>query len=176
MFNISQNHPRDNLILKCFFYLGLRNSELRNLEKDDVDLINNSIKVVMGKGKKDRHVSIPHHLREELTNWIKHCDKYVFRGRGDKGLLNDRTLRRIVKKYAILAGLRKAVEIHPHTLRHSYATLLQNQGLPLNAIQRLLGHENIETTTIYTHLGTKKIEELVQKAFDNAFKELNDSK
>jgi integrase/recombinase XerD len=80
-------------------------------------------------------------------------------------MLSDRHIRRIVKGYAIKAGIRKPEEIHPHTLRHSYATHLQNQGLPLNAIQQILGHENIETTTIYLHLGTERIRDLVEKAF-----------
>lgn len=173
LFNVSQDHPRDNLILKCFFYLGLRNSELRKLEKDDIDLINGTIKVVQGKGYKDRIVNLPTHLGAELENWLNHCDKIVFKGRGNKGLLNDRTIRRIVKKYAMLAGIRKASEIHPHTLRHSYATLLQNRDVPLNAIQAALGHKNLETTTIYMHLGVEKRGKLIQKAFDDAFRELS---
>ena len=172
VFQASQDHKRDNMILKCFFYLGLRNDELRRLQKDDIDLVNDMVKVVQGKGDKDRYVSIPSHLLDELTEWLKHCDKNVFIGRGAMGLLNDRTLRRIVRKYAILAGLRKPEEVHVHTMRHSYATLLQNYGVPLNAIQETLGHKNMETTRIYLHLDIKRRAEMIQKAFDEAFKEL----
>ena len=172
MFEASKNNRRDNMILKTLFYLGLRNDELRKLRKDDIDLINNQVKVVQGKGKKDRYVSIPSHLLDELKEWLKECDKLVFGGRGEKGLINDRTFRRIVKKYAILTGLRKPEEVHVHTLRHSYATLLQNYGVPLNAIQETLGHENLETTIIYTHLGIRRRAEMIQTAFDDAFKEL----
>jgi integrase len=172
LFEVSSENRRDNMLLKCLFYLGLRNDEIRRLRRDSIDLINGNVKVVQGKGKKDRYVSIPSHLMPELKEWLKHCGPIVFSGRGEKGLLNDRTLRRIVKKHAYIAGLRSPEEIHVHTLRHSYATLLQNYGVPLNAIQEALGHERIETTRIYLHLGIKRRAEMIQKAFDDAFKEL----
>ena len=161
MFAVSHSNPRDNLLLKCMFYLGLRNSEVRNLRVDDIDLINRLVKVVQGKGKKDRYVPIPTaELAEEIRKWI---------GERKEGLLfhiSDRHLRRIVKNYAEKAGIRKPEEIHPHTLRHSYATQLQNSGVPLNVIQQILGHERIETTTIYVHLGMEKLREHVEKAFN----------
>ena len=81
--------------------------------------------------------------------------------------LSDRHIRRIVKAYAVKAGIRKPEEVHPHTLRHSYATFLQNQGTPLNVIQETLGHSNIETTTVYVHLGIDKKKELIEKAFSS---------
>ncbi len=159
MFKASYSNKRDNLILKCLFYLGLRNSELQKLRIEDIDLINDNIKVVQGKGKKDRYVPISYpKLIADLKNWI---------GENREGLLfyiSDRHIRRIVKQYAFAAGIRKPEEVHPHTLRHSYATYMQNKGLPLNSIQGLLGHKNIETTTIYTHLGIDKVKELAEKA------------
>ncbi|MEM7827896.1 MAG: tyrosine-type recombinase/integrase [Candidatus Aenigmatarchaeota archaeon] len=152
--------PRDRLLLKCLFYLGLRNSEVQKLRIEDIDLINRHVKIVAGKGKKDRYVPIP---IPELVNEIK---AYIGERRdGFLFYLSDRHIRRIVKKYAKLAGIRKYEEVHPHTLRHSYATLLQNKGVPLNVIQEMLGHSSIETTTIYVHLGLEKMREWIEKAF-----------
>ncbi len=160
MLEASKDSPRDNLLLKCLFYLGLRNSEAQKLDIGDIDLINRTVKVVSGKGGKDRYVPIP---TDELVEELRKA----FRGREEGRLFNisDRHIRRVVKNYAVKAGVRKPSEVHPHTLRHSYATHLQNQGVPLNVIQSMLGHERIETTTIYTHLGLERARELVEKAF-----------
>ena len=159
MFNVAENE-RDKLILKCLFYLGLRNSELINLKIEDIDLINGNVKVVQGKGKKDRYVPIPNkEFADELERYIGD------RREGKLFFITDRHVRRIVKYYARKAGIRKYEEVHPHTLRHSYATHLQNSGVPLNVIQQILGHERIETTTIYVHLGVQKIKEYVEAAF-----------
>jgi len=166
MFRVSAERKRDSMLLKCMYYLGLRNSEVRTLHKDDIDTINNTVKVVQGKGKKDRYVPVPEGFSRELRTYIKPLDGFVFQGRsGKEGTLSDRHIRRIVKSYAKTTNVRKWEEIHPHTLRHSYATHLQNNGVPLNVIQSMLGHERIETTTIYTHLGIDKAREFVDQAF-----------
>jgi integrase/recombinase XerD len=167
MIAASSKNSRDSMVIKCLFYLGMRNSELRNLHIEEMDYINRMVKVVQGKGRKDRYVPIPsREFAAELRELAgKRTRGLLIEGRGTDNMLSDRHIRRIVKKYAIEAGIRKPEEIHPHTLRHSYATYLQNQGLPLNAIQQVLGHENIETTTIYLHLGTERIRDLVEKAF-----------
>jgi len=160
MFKASSGEARDNLLLKSLFYLGLRNSEAQNLRIEDIDLINGNVKVVQGKGAKDRYVPIP---TEEFAAEIK---KYILNQQtGKLFYISDRHIRRIVKDYAIKAGIRKPEEVHPHTLRHSYATFLQNQGTPLNIIQEILGHARIDTTTIYVHLGMEKKKEFVVKAF-----------
>jgi len=163
MLEASKSNKRDNLLIKCMFYLGLRNSEVINLRVEDVDLINRLVKVVQGKGKKDRYVPIPtQELVNELKEWIgERTEGRVFH-------VSDRHLRRIVKHYAFKAGIRKPEEIHPHTLRHSYATHLQNTGVPLNVIQQILGHERIETTTIYVHLGMERMREHIERAFRTA--------
>ena len=162
MFRVSKG--RDQLLLKSLYFLGLRNSEAQNLLIEDIDSINKTVKVVQGKGKKDRFVPIPGAFSEELKSFIGERNNYLFEGRS-KGRISDRHIRRIVKSAAILAGVRKADEIHPHTMRHSYATHLQNQGVPLNVIQSILGHARLETTTIYTHLGIERTKEWVEKAF-----------
>lgn len=162
MFKASSDSNRDNLMLKCMFYLGLRNSEVENLRIEDIDLINGNVKVVQGKGKKDRYVPIPtRSFASELqaATGYQHTGKLFY--------VSDRHIRRIVKSYAVKAGIRKPEEVHPHTLRHSYATFLQNQGTPLNVIQDILGHARIDTTTIYVHLGMDKKKELIEKAFGN---------
>ena len=162
MFQVSQG--RDNMLLKCLYYLGLCNSEAQSLRIEDIDVINKTVKVVQGKGRKDRYVPIPGMFGEELRGFIGGRNGFVFEGRS-AGKLSDRHVRRIVKLYAHKAGVRMAREIHPHTLRHSYATHLQNSGVPLNVIQNILGHARLETTTIYTHLGLERTKEWVEKAF-----------
>jgi integrase/recombinase XerD len=160
MFEQAKSSPRDALLLKCMFYLGLRNSEVKNLNIDDIDMINRNVKVVKGKGKKDRYVPIPtDQLIQEIRQYIQN------RQEGPLFNISDRHSRRLVKGYAVAAGIRKAGEVHPHTLRHSYATHLQNQGVPLNVIQQILGHERIETTTVYVHLGLERVREHVERAF-----------
>jgi site-specific recombinase XerD len=167
MIAVSEKNKRDNMIIKCLFYLGLRNSELRGMKVDDIDFINRTVKVVQGKGRKDRYVPIPSkEFAAEIRSWAgKRTRGLLIEGRGNDSMLSDRHARRIVKKYAIEAGIRKPEEIHPHTLRHSYATHLQNQGLPLNYIQQVLGHERIETTTVYVHLGVERLRDQIEKAF-----------
>jgi integrase/recombinase XerD len=165
MFVESEHVPRDNMLLKCMYYLGLRNSEIRTLKIEDIDTINSTVKVIQGKGKKDRYVPIPAGFSGELKAYIKGRSFFLFGGRNSEGTLSDRHIRRIVKTHAVAAGIRKAEEIHPHTLRHSYATHLQNSGTPLNVIQGMLGHERIETTTIYTHMGIDKAREFIDQAF-----------
>jgi len=166
MFRVSESSTRDNILMKCMYFLGLRNSEVRNLRIEDIDLINNTVKVVQGKGKKDRYVPIPKGFSEELRSFIgERRNGLLFTGRGSGGGLSDRHIRRIVKSYAHKANVRKYEEIHPHTLRHSYATHLQNSGVPLNVIHNLLGHSRLETTTIYTHMGLEKAREFVENAF-----------
>ena len=161
MFEAAKDKPRDIALLKCLFYLGLRNAEAQKLDIGDIDLINETVKVVQGKGKKERYVPIP---TDDLVVDLRKA--FSSRTEGPLFTISDRHIRRIVKEYARKAGVRKHEEIHPHTLRHSYATLLQNNGMQLNAIQRVLGHKNIETTTLYIHLGIDNIKAAVKKAFE----------
>jgi site-specific recombinase XerD len=166
MFKSAVTFPRDNMILKCLYYLGLRNSELRSLRVEDIDSINRTVKVIQGKGKKDRYVPIPGDFAAELRAFISgKSSGLLFEGRNEDGALSDRHLRRIVKEYARLANVRKHEEVHPHTLRHSYATHLQNSGVPLNIIQNMLGHTRLETTAIYTHMGIDRAREFIDHAF-----------
>jgi integrase/recombinase XerD len=160
---------RDLILLKSLYYMGLRNSEIQKMLIEDVDIINRLVKVVQGKRGKDRYVPIPEGFANDLRTWIGgRSEGPLFVGRsGDHKMISDRHIRRIVKKYAQMANVRKYEEIHPHTLRHSYATHLQNQGVPLNVIQNMLGHSNIQTTTIYTHMGIDQAKKHINEAFED---------
>lgn len=166
VFSAAEGRERDQMLMKTMYFLGLRNSEAQGLLIDDMDTINRVVKVSRGKGKKDRVVPIPPGFVPELKAWMgDRREGPLFTGRNGRGQLSDRHIRRIVKDYAVKAGVRKPDEVHPHTLRHSYATHLQDQGVPLNVIQQLLGHSRVETTTIYLHLGIGRMKEWIDKAF-----------
>jgi len=110
--------------------------------------------VRQGKGMKDRMVSLPGSISEELQLFLSQYFPFVFRSeRGGK--LHSRTIQQIVKSASKKADIRKC--IHPHTLRHSYATHLLEQGTDLRIIQRLLGHADIKTTQLYTRVSTALI-------------------
>jgi len=162
----SIHSPRDSVLIKCLYYLGLRNSELTNLKACDVDIVNRKLHVINGKGSKDRIIPIPDLFLQELGNYLHGVDDFVFSNKSGSPL-STRHVRRIVKKYAVVSGIKNPHEVHPHTLRHSYATYLQNNDVPLNVIQSLLGHSKIDTTTIYTHLGIDSQKPLVNNAFSN---------
>jgi integrase/recombinase XerD len=153
-------NPRDSMLLKCLFYMGLRNSEAVNLKKDNVDVINKSVKVVQGKGSKDRIVFIPNdNLAQELGEYMKNTTISALFP------LSDRQIRNIIKTCARVAGIRAPEEVHPHTLRHSYATHLVNKGVGIDVVQDMLGHERLETTKIYTHMGKEQKRKLIEAAF-----------
>ncbi|MBU1135441.1 MAG: tyrosine-type recombinase/integrase [Nanoarchaeota archaeon] len=164
MLAVSENNKRDNILLKCLYFLGLKNSETSNLKTYDIDFENRHVKVE--NGMKRRYIPIQEGFSDELKAHAQGKEGYLFPGRS-KGKVSDRHIRRIVKLYAQKAGIRKADEVHPHTLRHSYATHLQNSGVPLNIIQNMLGHERLETTVIYTRMGVEKAREWVDKAFSS---------
>ena len=119
MFHVAGPNTRDCMLLKCMYFLGLRNSEVQNLRIEDIDF--KSEKVRVGRGRKTRYAAIPNGFEKELETFIRDKKGYVFSGRSN-GLLSDRHIRRIVKSHACRAGLQKCEEIHPHTLRHSYVS------------------------------------------------------
>lgn len=156
---------RNKAIIEVLFSCGLRVSELINLQISNVFKEEKFIRV-LGKGKKERLIPISdsalHEMdlwyldRNEMTN-IKHGEEdYVFLNR--RGAHLTRTMVLImIKKYAQAAGIKKTIS--PHTLRHSFATALLQGGADLRSIQEMLGHENICTTEIYTHLDTTTLRE-----------------
>ena len=148
---------RNRAIIEVLFSCGLRVSELINLRLSDIYEEESFVKV-MGKGKKERLVPISSYALAELTEWYKVRDAmnikpgeedYVFLNR--RGAHLTRTMILImIKQYAQMAGITKTIS--PHTLRHSFATVLLEGGADLRVIQELLGHESIGTTEIYTHI------------------------
>lgn len=152
---------RDRAILELLYSSGLRVSELVGLNKDHINLKRREF-MVRGKGQKDR----PIFISDEAANWI---ERYLAERKdnspplfiriggskkastsGDYLRLTARSVQRLVARYALAAGITKHVS--PHTLRHSFATDLVMNGADLRSVQAMLGHSNIATTQIYTHL------------------------
>lgn len=150
---------RNKAIIEVLFSCGLRVSELVNLKLSDLFIAEKYVRV-MGKGSKERLVPISTKAIKELQYWFRDRNlmsiqpgeqDYVFLNR--RGAHLTRTMILImIKQQAVLAGIKKTIS--PHTLRHSFATSLLEGGADLRAIQVMLGHEDIGTTEIYTHIDT----------------------
>ena len=144
----------DKAILEVLYSSGLRVSELVNLQKKNIDFEEEMIKV-LGKGQKERIIPIGLKALDSIKQYINvkpsdyNNDNYFFVNKKCKNL-NIRYIQRMIKKRCLFAGIHK--DITPHTLRHSFAShILQSSG-NLRVVQELLGHSNINTTQIYTHL------------------------
>lgn len=149
---------KHKLVVSLLYSAGLRLSELINLKREDVDLIRNLIYVKQGKGKKDRTSLLSKKVKKLLNEYYKTINdqKYVFMGRKNK--YSSKTVQEIINKSAKKAGIVK--HISPHMLRHSFATHLLEQGTDIRTIQKLLGHENVRTTQIYTHVAINSFENI----------------
>lgn len=152
---------RNKAILELLYSSGLRISELTNLELSNIDLDECLVRV-MGKGSKERIVPLGDYAIEALKEYIyfyrpmlnKNNSSYIFlNNRG--GILSRQFIFKVIKEECIKKGIRKNVS--PHTLRHTFATHLLKNGADLRIIQELLGHENLSTTQIYTHLTNDKL-------------------
>lgn len=155
---------RNRAIIEVLFACGLRVSELVTLRLSDLFLPEGYLSV-NGKGSKQRLVPIAPSAIEELRAWFMERERmkikpgeedYVFLNRRGSHLTRTMVLI-VIKRAAEAAGIRKTVS--PHTLRHSFATCLLQGGADLRAIQQMLGHENIDTTQIYTHVDTSALRE-----------------
>lgn len=166
LFNIRLLKPvdyRNKAMLETLYATGTRISELINLELNQIDFQERIIRVT-GKGKKDRIIPLADSASDALEEYINNYRDYLIKKETNYVFLNkdgNRISRqgffKILKSLCKEAGINK--EISPHTLRHSFATNLLNNGADLRVIQELLGHENLETTEIYSHLSNKKIED-----------------
>lgn len=166
---------RDQALLMLMFASGLRASEVVNLTFNQVDFDNRIMKI-SGKGNKDRLVPFTNSAKEAMLNYInglrkdllKEDTKYIFlNSQGNK--MTIRGLEYILDEIEAKTGLYG--KIHPHMLRHSFATKMLNRGADLRTIQELLGHSSIETTSIYTHVAYENMKETYEKTFPRAKKE-----
>lgn len=163
---------RDRAILEAFFSTGLRIAELVSLNLEQFNSLKDKKEMelgVIGKGGKPRVVYFSERALNfikkylEIRNNVKYADtKALFvnfkNGSTEDQRLTSRSIERMVKKYALLSGV--PIFTTPHTLRHSYATDLLNQGVDLRSIQEFLGHSNIATTQIYTHVTNKRLRDI----------------
>ncbi len=144
------------LIFELLYATGMRVSELSNITLKEIDFNESSIRT-MGKGKKERIVYFGEYAKEALTDFLKVRDELLINGKIDYlfvnklgGKLSRSSIEKIVQKRII--GLDLQHHVSPHTLRHTFATHLLENGADIRTVQELLGHEQLETTQIYTHL------------------------
>ena len=163
---------RDRAILELLFSSGLRVSELVGLNKDDINLKRREF-MVRGKGQKDRPIFVSEAaawwLQQYLEKRSDNSNPLFIRYSGTKRVstsgnyyrLTARSVQRLVSRYALLAGITKHVS--PHTLRHSFATDLLMNGADIRSVQAMLGHSNISTTQIYTHVTDPHLKSIHEK-------------
>ncbi len=159
------NEARDRAMLELLYATGLRVTELVSLRLIQVNLRQGVVKVI-GKGEKERLVPIGEHAAETLATYLVEArlalitpagDDVLFPGRGGRPLTRQ-AFWYAIKRYARRVGIQR--EISPHTLRHAFATHLINHGADLRVVQLLLGHSNISTTQIYTHVAQTRLKAL----------------
>jgi len=156
LFNAIQN-PKHSLMVRLMYSAGLRVGELVNLRMKDFDFDKNYGWVRKGKGNKDRLFVLPEQIRQELLSFVQanklEAHDWVFSGRKEAHLTT-RTVYAIVRSASVKAGLDNAKKVHPHTLRHSFATHLIENGYDVARVQSLLGHRSPDTTMIYVHMAS----------------------
>ncbi len=161
---------RDRALMELLYAAGLRVSEVASLNVGELDVRDRAVRV-QGKGKKERigifgdpaAEALQRYLNEARPEYETHKEEALFLNRFG-GRLTTRSVQSIVRKYATKAGLPTAV--HPHLLRHSFATHLLDGGADLRVVQELLGHESPNTTQIYTHVSEAKKREVMESAME----------
>ena len=158
---------RDRAILETIYSAGLRISELTGLNTADLDELGEVLRI-RGKGRKERMVPLG-------TKAIEAIDAYIAMRKAEMGIdprgalfvnrfgrrLSDRSIRRKLDGYLLAAGI--DIHISPHVLRHSFATHMLNAGADLRSVQEMLGHENLSTTQIYTHITSRHLKEIYDR-------------
>lgn len=165
---------RDVAMFELFYSSGLRLSELHELNLEDIDLHDKQLKVVKGKGERSRLLPVGTKAISALQAWLKvrppvmdGQDNAVFTSVKGKRL-GQRSIQLRLKQWCRKKGVTEAV--HPHMLRHSFASHLLEASQDLRSVQELLGHENISTTQIYTHLDFQHLAEVYDQAHPRAEK------
>ncbi|MCL2332889.1 MAG: tyrosine recombinase XerC [Actinomycetia bacterium] len=156
---------RDSALLEFLYATGARVSEVAGLKVADIDDDFGRV-LLRGKGNKERYVPLHPLALAKLRDYTRGRGAGpVFLSTRGNALSAD-AIRRIVARYAKLAGI--TAKLSPHSLRHTFATDLLNEGLDLRSVQELLGHANLSTTQIYTHLSTRRLQEVYRQAHPRA--------
>ena len=165
---------RNSLILEILYSTGIRVGEIVNIRIKDIDFNGKTIKIT-GKGNKDRIVYYGSRCDSLLNNYIDNCynklninklDYLIISKTGKK--INDREIRKIVDDAVVKSGLN--FKISPHVLRHTFASHMLLDGADLRSVQELLGHENLSTTQIYTHISNERIRNVYLNSHPRAHK------
>jgi len=166
---------RDSLILEMLYATGVRVGELVNIKVGDIDLGRRNI-IILGKGNKERFVTYGEYCEDILKTYLNNGRFYLNSKSSDYlflnnngGRLTDRGVRFILDKLIQKTSINK--NISPHMIRHSFATHLLNEGCDLLTVQKLLGHESIKATQIYTHVTTDRLKEVYFNSFPRAKKD-----
>jgi integrase/recombinase XerC len=166
---------RDRSMFELMYACGLRVSELCKLHTMDIDISSRTLRV-LGKGSKERLVPFYESMGELLKSYLQHArpqlisnqnHQFVFVNQKGKALTS-RGVEYILDKSARNAGIKRS--LHPHMLRHSFATHLLDNGADLRVVQELLGHAHLSTTQIYTHVTLDRLKETYMQAFERAKK------
>lgn len=163
---------RNLLIIRMLYSTGIRVSELVNIKLSDIDIEERTIKI-LGKGNKERIVVFGNNTKETLQLYLNNGryrlntkdSKYLFLNKDGKKI-SDRYIRNIIDDIIVKASIQ--MHISPHMLRHTFATVMLNNGADLVSVKDLLGHESLNTTSIYTHVSDDKIKEIYNKAHPRA--------
>ena len=167
----SRSSLRDKAIMELLYSSGLRLAELVSLDLGDIDLIDATVRVT-GKGNKQRVIPVGRYAREAVSAWLKVRaqdsdleERAVFVGsRGRR--ISRRTVQEMVRRRAVEAGLPQ--RIYPHLFRHTFATHMLESSSDLRAVQEMLGHADISTTQVYTHLDFQHLAQIYDKAHPRA--------
>lgn len=165
---------RDRLILEMLYATGLRVGELVSVKVSDIDLGSRVI-LVVGKGNKERRVTYGDYCHDALKLYLsdgylklnKNVSDYLFLNNNGE-VITERGIRYVLDQVIKKTSLNKSIS--PHVLRHSFATHLLNEGCDLLTVQKLLGHESISATQIYTHVTTERLKEVYYNSFPRAIK------
>ena len=166
---------RDLLILELLYATGIRVGELVNIKLNDINVSNQSI-LILGKGNKERIVEFGEYCQDILEKYLKDGRKELDKKDSNYLLLNhlgdpltERGVRYILNKLIKNTSITKSIS--PHMIRHSFATHLLNEGCDLITVQKLLGHESISATQVYTHVTTDRLKEVYYNSFPRAKKD-----
>lgn len=166
---------RNLLVIRMLYATGIRVSELVDIKIKDINIYDHTIRI-MGKGSKERMVIFGEYTEDDLKKYLKDGRKELDKKHSEYLLLNkdgnklsDRYVRKIIDDIIIKASIE--MHVSPHMLRHTFATQMLNNGADLVCVKDLLGHESLNTTSIYTHVSYDKIREIYEMAHPRAHKE-----